>query len=126
MNKRDVLLIALVVLLAAGFAVVWPRLQAGQGTLGLVEARRSGTLVLEKALAEEGEYEILGSEGQRNTIRIEEGGVRMTEASCPDQLCVHQGTIRDSAGVIVCLPHRLVVRLTELPETPDEPDVIAR
>ena len=49
-----------------------------------------------------------------NVIEIAEGGVRMKEADCPDQICVSRGLIRKSGQSIVCLPHRLVIRLEQL------------
>lgn len=48
----------------------------------------------------------------RNIIFVENGAVRMTEADCPDQICVHRGAIRYEGETIVCLPHKLVVTVT--------------
>lgn len=48
-----------------------------------------------------------------NVIRIEPGRICMLEADCPDQVCVHAGWLTDSAAPIVCLPHRLVIRLEQ-------------
>ena len=36
------------------------------------------------------------------------------EADCPDQICVSRGLIQKSGQSIVCLPHRLVIRLEQL------------
>lgn len=47
-------------------------------------------------------------------IEIAEGGVRMKEADCPDQICVSRGLIQKSGQSIVCLPHRLVIRLEQV------------
>jgi hypothetical protein len=46
-----------------------------------------------------------------NVIQIEPGRIRVLEADCPDQVCVDAGWLTDSAAPIVCLPHRLVIRL---------------
>lgn len=43
------------------------------------------------------------------TLVIENGQVRMTDSDCPDQICVRQGGI--SAGSLICLPNRVVVRV---------------
>jgi len=49
-----------------------------------------------------------------NTVRVERGSVRVSEADCPDQICVHQGKITgDDLLPIVCLPHRLVIEIEE-------------
>lgn len=46
-----------------------------------------------------------------NKIEIFSDGVRIAEADCPDQCDVMQGKITKANEYIVCLPHRLVVRL---------------
>ncbi len=46
-----------------------------------------------------------------NTVHVEPGRISVTEADCPDGVCVAQGAI-DKGGVpIVCMPHRLVVKI---------------
>jgi hypothetical protein len=51
------------------------------------------------------------SEWGYNVIRVERGGIAVVEADCPDQICVHQGTIDNGAVPIVCMPHRLVIQI---------------
>ena len=53
-----------------------------------------------------------------NTISVENGRIRVSDADCPDGACIRQGWIRGGATPIVCLPHKLVIELanTELPE----------
>jgi len=46
-----------------------------------------------------------------NTILIEHGRICISDADCPDKSCVHQGWIAGGAVPIVCLPHRLVIKL---------------
>ncbi len=48
-----------------------------------------------------------------NTLRVSHGAVEVAEADCDEQVCVHQGAIRDSLVPIVCLPHRLVIQIEE-------------
>ncbi len=48
--------------------------------------------------------------GGSNTVLVEPGRICISEADCPDQICVHQGWLKDSAAPIVCLPHRLVIQ----------------
>lgn len=47
-----------------------------------------------------------------NTIEIYGGSVRMTYATCPDQICVKTGAISKSGQSIVCAPHKIVVIIT--------------
>ena len=46
-----------------------------------------------------------------NIVEIRDGTVFMAEASCSNQVCVHQGAIRRSNQTIVCLPNRVVVSI---------------
>ncbi len=52
-------------------------------------------------------------DGGYNTIHVEQGSIRVSEADCPDRLCVKQGEITNGIYPIVCLPHRLTVRIVE-------------
>ncbi len=47
-----------------------------------------------------------------NVILCEPGRIRVESADCPDKVCVDFGWLQDSAAPIVCLPHRLVIKLT--------------
>ena len=54
---------------------------------------------------------IEGYQGGNNIVTIENGGVTMTDADCPDKLCVKTGRISKTGETIVCLPHRVVVEI---------------
>lgn len=67
-----------------------------------------------------------------NQIEVRDGAIGITDASCPDKLCVHQGFL-DSPGIpITCLPNRLVIQIRKAdPDLADEltgstdPDIVA-
>ncbi len=48
-----------------------------------------------------------------NVVKISGGEVSVTEASCKNQVCVKHGSITHVGETIVCLPNRLVVRITD-------------
>lgn len=50
-----------------------------------------------------------------NTIKVRNGGICVSEANCSDQTCVNQGWLSGGSTPIVCLPHKLIIRL----EAPD-------
>ena len=50
--------------------------------------------------------------GYTLTVAAEGDGLRVSEADCPTQDCVHTGTISRSGQSIVCLPARIVIQLT--------------
>lgn len=56
------------------------------------------------------DFEIATQYG-RNTVHVEPGGISVTQADCPDLICVHQGKITGGGIPIVCMPHRLVIQI---------------
>lgn len=62
------------------------------------------------ALSEEKIIEIENEYGA-NTIVVDREGVRVVSSDCPDGLEVKSGKITSSGQSLVCLPHRLVIRL---------------
>ena len=49
--------------------------------------------------------------GGENRVYVQDDLVFMDSANCPDQTCVKQGVIRDGSVPIVCLPHKVIVRI---------------
>ena len=52
-----------------------------------------------------------------NVLEIKDGAAAVVEANCGDHTCIRTGQISREGEAIVCLPHRLVVRI----EGGDEP-----
>ena len=48
-----------------------------------------------------------------NVFEIKDGIVTMIEADCPDQYCVKHTAIHREGETIVCLPHKVVLEITE-------------
>ncbi|MBQ8170383.1 MAG: NusG domain II-containing protein [Oscillospiraceae bacterium] len=46
-----------------------------------------------------------------NTVCIQNGAVAVTYADCPDKVCIHSGSISGGSVPIICLPHRLEIRI---------------
>ena len=70
-----------------------------------------GMAVSEYSLSDEISIDIKGYGGGYNSLRISDGAAYMTDASCPDKLCIHQGKADRSGQSIVCLPNRVVVKV---------------
>jgi hypothetical protein len=54
---------------------------------------------------------IEGVQEGTNRLIIQDGAAFITEATCPDHLCISQGPISKSGQTIVCLPNRVVVTI---------------
>lgn len=44
-----------------------------------------------------------------HTVVVEGGSVRISEAPCPNQVCVHHAPVSHAGETVVCLPCRVVV-----------------
>lgn len=45
-----------------------------------------------------------------NTVTISDGNICISEAECPDKICVNSGFLKSESMPLVCLPNRLVIR----------------
>lgn len=98
-------ILALAAFLAAFFFAASARHEMAEAVI-----EQDGQEILRLPLAEERTVRIPWEDGF-NTVTVTQQGVFMSEADCPDQICVRQGTICNGGESIVCLPHRLVIRL---------------
>ena len=44
-------------------------------------------------------------------LKLFAGAISVTEADCPDGICVRQGKLTTAGVPIVCMPHRLVIEI---------------
>ena len=108
-KKQDFLLIAVILLIAAvGFTSNWFLHQKPSATVKIIV---DAEVVEELDLTKDTELIIHGAWGGTNTLIIENGTARISEASCPDKICVHQGPISQSGELMVCLPNEVIVRI---------------
>ncbi len=61
-------------------------------------------------IATDAEIEILDG---KMVVKIENGQVFVKHSDCKNQICVHQHPIDQSGGMIVCLPHHVVIKLSD-------------
>ena len=48
-----------------------------------------------------------------NTVVVENNQAYVTDADCPDKRCEKQGAISDPGEVIICLPHKLIIEVSD-------------
>ena len=104
-RKRDILLAAGILLLA-GILYLFFR-PGGMGVWAVVII--DGQETARYALLED-RMVTLG-DGAYNILNISHGAAAIIEANCGDLTCVRTGEISREGEIIVCLPHRLVVRI---------------
>ena len=106
--KKDILLLSFLIL--AGLMVAlytYKGAAVGKEAVVTIDSKEYGTYPLDEDLS----LEIPGYNGGVNTLTIKNGAVSITDADCPDKLCVKTGTIKNINETIICLPHRIVVRI---------------
>lgn len=105
MKKKDWLLIIVIVGLAGIF---WAgRMILSESGNEVVQVTVDGKTYGTYNLSENQIVDINGT----NTLTIEDGLADMTEADCPDKLCVHQKSISKDGESIICLPNKVVVEV---------------
>ena len=112
MKKNDFILMAvimIVALVAAGTLRIWQKNNTGDLAVAVVTI--DGALYGEYPLSEDVTERIELPDGSFNVLVISGGYADVTEASCPDQICVHHSRIRYSGESIVCLPNKLIVEV---------------
>lgn len=63
-------------------------------------------------LTEENVFTFSDGEGGQNVLVVRDGEAYISEADCPDKLCMRQKAISKKGESIICLPHRLAVEVT--------------
>ena len=113
MKKRDIILIASILVVAiAVLLIVELTKEEGAGVVVKVD----GGEVAEYSLSKNGTYPLNGG---TNILVIEDGRAYLSDANCPDKLCVHQGKISRTGEVITCLPNKLTVTVFGAEESVD-------
>ena len=57
-------------------------------------------------------FTVEGEDGW-NEIAVAHNKIEVTDASCPDRLCVKHGVLKSRYSPIVCLPHHLVITFSD-------------
>lgn len=108
LKKREYLFVGIIILTAMVWFIgsnYFSNKQSGQVQI-LVDGEPYGTYSLYDSL----EIKVETPNGY-NVVKISDGVARVTEADCPDLLCVKMHAISTKNQVICCLPHRVVIRV---------------
>lgn len=109
-KKELILILAILAAAAVGFFINY---QNSQRPAVFVEVSVDGTAVATYDLNENLDITIEGYQGGTNHLIIQDGTAWISEATCPDKVCVHQGRITMNGELLVCLPNRVIVTITE-------------
>lgn len=124
-TKKWVAIIGVILLLSAG-AALYLALRGAPGTVANIYQDGKCIYSVDLSQVEEPFTLPVTCEEGTNTIAIEPGRICIQDADCPDQVCVKSGWLKNSASPIVCLPHKLVIRLENSPDSAETIDAVAK
>ena len=113
MRAGDILIVVLVLAAAAASTLLVSRANAGEkGALAIIEV--NGKEVRRVTLGANQAKRAITIKGwqQTSTFEVEDGRVRMVKSACRDKICIGMGWTDTSGRSIVCLPNRVVIRVT--------------
>ncbi len=118
-HRNDIILIAaLLVVAGAAFGLIQLNKKSG----GYAVIVQDGKETAAYPLNEDASVTITSPTGF-NTLVIKDGKADVTDADCPDRICVNQHSISYDGETIVCLPNKLVVKIVSDAES--DVDIIA-
>lgn len=106
LNKNDILLIIVVIFLSVCALIGYSLFYHQSGSF--VQVTVDGKVYKELPLDEDNVI-IIEGKGGTNKLSIHNGYADMTDADCPDKLCVKQKKIHYNGESLICLPHKVVV-----------------
>lgn len=127
-NSRTALLLSgliIIILLVSAGALWYLNTNEQNGTVA--EIYQNGELIQTihlDTVTEDYTFTVEGNDGIYNTIEVHHGEIGITEASCPDGLCINMGFIHSSAFPITCLPNKLVIKIVSETSSEEEPDIM--
>lgn len=122
-KKADFILIAAVIAAAGILLFILYGLNTGSGSYVQIEI--NGKAVQTLPLATNCKFDIESANGGINTLVIEDGSAKMTGANCPDGICTNHKSINKTGESIICLPHKVVVTVTDKNTSQNEIDAVA-
>ena len=106
---RNDIILALAVLVAAAGIWLGSELLKEDGEYAVVTV--NGKETARYLLTEDTEIRLESENGGYNILVIKNGKADVTEASCPDHVCVDQRAISKTGEAITCLPNKTVITI---------------
>ena len=120
-KKGDLILVLVILIAAAGWLAkgwIWPQQAVEKQALIKVEGELYTTHPLEMN-NEQQEIPVLLPGNNFVYIVSEKDQIWVTDASCPDKVCINTGRINKLGQSIVCLPNKTVIYI----EGTEKPDI---
>lgn len=119
-RRNDILLVIGIALIAAVIALIYFSSRK-EGSYAVII--KDGTETARYSLSEEQTIPISNGDTVTNVLVIKDGRAYISEAICPDQICVEHSAVSKVGETIVCLPQKLVIKITASDDA-DAPDMV--
>lgn len=108
-NKNDIVLFVVIIILAFLIRIILDN----NRTAGLrVRLTVDGNELCMLELDNNTEY-IIDNKYGRNIVVVNDKKVYVSDADCPDRICMEYKPIDEVGETIICLPHRLVIEIVK-------------
>ncbi len=122
MKKADLIIIVSVAVIVGVLSFFLYYVNSGSGNTVTVE--KNGEIIQTLSLDEDFEKQY-DFDGETNTLIIKDGKAMVTEANCPDGICANHKPISRAGESIICLPHKLVITVSNDKTEDNEIDAVA-
>lgn len=121
LTKADKITILLVLVAAVGLSAYYFIQSIGQSAKVVIEVNGQVEKTFDLPQKEAVNYRVEMAGGtQYNVVQIDGSRVRVVEANCPEQVDVREGWISKPGQALICLPHKLAVRIEGSNSNSDE------
>ena len=110
-NDKRLVIAVLVIALLAGAGMLFTQKTVSDGGTAVVtiDGEEYAQFPLDETIVEKIEL----SDGSYNVLEIKDGKADITEASCPDGICVDHRKVSKINQTIVCLPNKVIVTIQD-------------
>ena len=109
MKKKTILWILIFAAVVLGGLLLYRHLSGTGGTVAVISVNGEVMERIDLSKVRESYDLQFDTPWGRNTVHVAPGAISVSEADCPDQICVKHNHIRYSKESIVCLPNKVVV-----------------
>ena len=109
MKRNDIILILIIVLSVGAYFGITKYNESKENDLK-AEIYVNKKLYETVSLSKEKTIKI-DQNGKINIIHVHDGGIEVEDANCPDDVCVKTGFVNTKSRGIVCIPHKVQIKI---------------
>ena len=111
MKNKNILWGLLFAVIVIGGVLLYLSLGRGEGTVAVISVDGEVLERIDLSKVRKPYDMDISTEYGHNTVHVEKGAISVSEADCPDKVCMYQGRLTGSGIPIICMPHRLVIEI---------------